>query len=69
MKVGEIIKLVEADGWQRVKSTSGHRQDTHPRKPGRVTVPGNLGDDLAPGTEASIFRQAGLRKPRKGGKR
>lgn len=32
------------------------------RKQGRVTVPGKLGADLAPGTAASILRQAGLKR-------
>jgi len=31
-------------------------------KPGRVTVPGKLSDDLAPGTLNSILEQAGLKQ-------
>lgn len=31
-------------------------------KLGRVTISGNLGDDLAPGTFDSILKQAGLKK-------
>jgi predicted RNase H-like HicB family nuclease len=34
----------------------------HPIKPGRVTVPGNPNDDLAPGTLNSILKQAGLKR-------
>jgi predicted RNA binding protein YcfA (HicA-like mRNA interferase family) len=37
-----------------------HRQLKHPTKLGVVTVPGKPGDDLAPGTLASIWSQAGL---------
>ena len=33
----------------------------HPTKPGTVTVPGHPGDDLTPGTESSIKKQAGLK--------
>ena len=60
MKVREIIRLIESDGWYRVKSKGGHRQYKHPVKPGRVTVPGQMNADLDKKTEKSILRQAGL---------
>ena len=62
MKVREIIKLLEEDGWYLVRQRGSHRQFKHPTKPGRVTVAGNLGDDLAPGTLNSILKQAGLKE-------
>lgn len=65
MKVREAIAAVEADGWKLVKTTGDHRQYKHPSKPGRVTIPGHLNDDLAPKTRDSIFQQAGLPKPRR----
>jgi predicted RNA binding protein YcfA (HicA-like mRNA interferase family) len=60
MKVREIIKLIEADGWYRIKAKGGHRQYKHPVKAGRVTVPGQMKADLDKKTEKSILRQAGL---------
>ena len=60
MKVHDIIKMLEQDGWCRVKAKGGHRQYKHPTKPGRVTICGNSGDDLALGTLNSIFKQAGF---------
>jgi len=60
MKVREIIKLIEADGWYRIKAKGGHRQYKHPTKPGRVTVPGQMSEDLDKKTEKSILMQAGL---------
>jgi predicted RNA binding protein YcfA (HicA-like mRNA interferase family) len=62
MKVGKVLKLLDGDGWYRVRSRRGHRQFKHPTKPGRVTVSGKPSDELAPGTLKSIFRQAGLTK-------
>ncbi|MDH3292418.1 MAG: type II toxin-antitoxin system HicA family toxin [Gemmatimonadota bacterium] len=59
MKVREVIKRLEADGWQMVHTRGGHRQFKHPEKPGRVTIAGKPSDDLAPGTLNSIFKQAG----------
>jgi predicted RNA binding protein YcfA (HicA-like mRNA interferase family) len=64
MKVREVIKLIEADGWVLVATRGSHRQYKHPRKPGRVTVAGKPSDDVAPGTLNSIFKQAGLREQR-----
>ncbi|MGA7615941.1 MAG: type II toxin-antitoxin system HicA family toxin [Thermoanaerobaculia bacterium] len=55
-KVREAIRMLEADGWYLVKSKGGHRQFKHPEKPGRVTVPGNPGDDLATGTFNSVLK-------------
>jgi predicted RNA binding protein YcfA (HicA-like mRNA interferase family) len=62
MKVRAIIKLIEADGWYRIKARGGHRQYKHATKPGRVTVPGQMNADLDRKTERSILTQAGLRE-------
>jgi predicted RNA binding protein YcfA (HicA-like mRNA interferase family) len=60
MKVRDVIRLVEADGWFHVRTRGSHRQFKHPSKPGRVTIAGKLRDDLTPAMERSILRQAGL---------
>ncbi len=60
MKVRQIIKLIEADGWYRIKAKGGHRQYKHSNKRGRVTVPGQMNAELDKKTEASILKQAGL---------
>jgi predicted RNA binding protein YcfA (HicA-like mRNA interferase family) len=62
MKVRDVIKLVEADGWYSVKIVGSHRQYKHAIKSGRVTIAGHPGDDVHPKTLASIFRQAQLKK-------
>lgn len=60
VKVREAIKIVEADGWRLDRVRGSHRQYVHATKPGVVTIPGKLSDDLATGTAHSIMRQAGL---------
>jgi predicted RNA binding protein YcfA (HicA-like mRNA interferase family) len=35
----ELIKLLQADGWQLQRSRGSHHQFVHPTKPGTVTVP------------------------------
>ena len=61
MKVRDIIKLIENDGWYLDRTRGSHRQYKHPTNAGLVTVPGKPGDDLAPGTQNSILKQAGLK--------
>jgi predicted RNA binding protein YcfA (HicA-like mRNA interferase family) len=61
MKVREVIRLLEADGWYLARTRGSHRQYKHPTKPGLVTVAGSGNDGLAPGTVNSILKQAGLK--------
>jgi predicted RNA binding protein YcfA (HicA-like mRNA interferase family) len=61
VKVREVIRLLEADGWALVTTKGSHRQFKHPQRPGRVTISGNLGDEMPKGTLASVKRQAGWR--------
>ncbi len=62
MKVREVIRLIDGDGWLLVRTRGSHRQYKHPDKPGLVTVPGKPGDELAPGTLNSILKQARLKE-------
>ncbi len=62
MKVREVIRMLERDGWVLVVTRGSHRQFKHPTKPGRVTVSGNMGDDMPKGTLASVRRQAGFKR-------
>ncbi len=58
MKVRDVIKRLEDDGWYLARTRGSHRQFKHPEKPGLVTVPGKMSDELAPGTLNSIWKQA-----------
>ena len=59
MKVRDLNRELERDGWFLVRTRGSHRQYKHSTKPGRVTVAGQPNDDLAPGTLNSILKQAG----------
>jgi predicted RNA binding protein YcfA (HicA-like mRNA interferase family) len=61
MKVRDVIRLLEEEGWFLVATRGSHRQYKHPVRPGRVTVAGKPSDDLAPGTLNSILKQSGLK--------
>jgi predicted RNA binding protein YcfA (HicA-like mRNA interferase family) len=62
MKVRDVIKLIETDGWYLVATKGSHRQYKHSMKSGRVTIAGHPGDELAPGTLNSVLKQAQLAK-------
>ena len=61
MKVRDLVKLIERDGWYHVQTTGSHRHYYHPTKPGTVTIPGNPGKDIPEGTKNSVLKQAGLK--------
>ncbi len=61
MKVKEIIKIIEEDGWYLVNTEGSHWRFKHPIKKGRVTVAGKLSDEVQKGTLNSILKQAGLK--------
>jgi predicted RNA binding protein YcfA (HicA-like mRNA interferase family) len=62
MKVREVIRLLQQDGWYHVRTRGSHRQFQHPEKAGTVTVAGKLGLEIPPGTLNSILKSSGLKK-------
>ena len=61
MKVEELIKIIEKNGWEQTRMRGSHRQYRHPEKGGTVTVAGKPSADIPPGTLSSILKQAGLK--------
>ena len=41
MKIRDVIRLIEENGWYLVAQRGSHRQFKHPEKPGKVTVAGH----------------------------
>jgi predicted RNA binding protein YcfA (HicA-like mRNA interferase family) len=62
MKVKDIVKLIEQDGWFQVAQRGSHRQFKHSTKSGRVTIAGKSSNDIPQGTLNSILKQAGLKE-------
>ena len=60
MKVHDVIKRLEADGWYLARIKGSHRQFKHPDKAGTVTVAGKPNVDVPIGTLKNIWRQAQL---------
>ncbi len=62
MKVRDVIKLIEKDGWMLERIRGSHRQYRHPSKVGTVTIAGHPADEMPPGTLNSVLKQSGLKK-------
>jgi len=62
MKVSDLLRIIEKDGWFMVRQRGSHRQFHHPTKSGAVTVAGKLSIDVPPGTLNSVLKQAGLKE-------
>lgn len=60
MKVRDVIKAIEQDGWRLVRTRGSHRQFKHDSKPGLVTIAGHPSKELHPETLRSIWKQAQL---------
>jgi len=61
LKVREVIRLLEKHGGIKLRSKGSHRQFKHPNQALVITVPGNEGQELAPGTLSDILKKAGLK--------
>jgi predicted RNA binding protein YcfA (HicA-like mRNA interferase family) len=64
MKVRDVVKMLEANGWRLARMRGSHRVYKHAVKPGIVVVPGNPGDELAIGTLREIYVQARVERRR-----
>ncbi|MEI7839444.1 MAG: type II toxin-antitoxin system HicA family toxin [Methylococcaceae bacterium] len=62
MKVSELLKLIEQNGWFLVRQRGSHRQFHHLYKLGTVTVAGKPSIDMPAGTLNSVLKQAGLKE-------
>jgi predicted RNA binding protein YcfA (HicA-like mRNA interferase family) len=62
MKIRDVIRLIETEGWRLAQQRGSHRQFRHPKKSGKVTVAGHPSADLAPKTLRSILIQAELKR-------
>lgn len=60
MKVKEVVKRREEDGWYQLRQESSHRNFRKEDNPSVVTVPGQDRDDVSPGVLSDIRRKTGL---------
>ncbi len=61
LKVREVVRLLEQHGWVEMRSRGSHRHFKHPERKFVITVPGQDGKELAPGTLNAILKLTGLK--------
>ena len=61
MKVKELLKKLEDDGWYLVRTRGSHRQFKHGTKSGTITVAGKPSVEVPKGTLNAILKQSGLK--------
>jgi predicted RNA binding protein YcfA (HicA-like mRNA interferase family) len=61
MKVKELLKTLEADGWTLARTKGSHRQYKHPTKTGTVTIAGKPSAEMPKGTLNAILKQSGIK--------
>ena len=62
MKVRELIRLLEDNGWRLKRTRGSHRHFVRPDRGGGVTVSGNAGRDVPAGTLNAVLKAAGLKE-------
>ncbi|MEN9431305.1 MAG: hypothetical protein RL206_224 [Bacteroidota bacterium] len=60
MKSNSLIKMIEKDGWFKVRTNGSHHVFKHNQKSGLVVVP-HPKKDVPVGTAKSILKQAGIK--------
>ena len=65
MKVREVIRMIEREGWRFERQRGSHRIYRHPEKRGTVTVAGKPGEDVPAGALGHVLRQAGVKRPKR----
>jgi len=58
VKIRDVLKVLQTDGWEIVRQRGSHRQLKHIRKKGTVTVAGKPSVDIPVGTLKSVWKQA-----------
>lgn len=58
-KAKELLKILQADGWQVVRINGSHHILKHPTKPGMPIIPMH-NKDVRIGTYKTILKQAGF---------
>jgi predicted RNA binding protein YcfA (HicA-like mRNA interferase family) len=61
MKVRELVRLLVENGWRYAGSEGSHHHYKHPKRRGKLTVPGNPNKEIKIAILNQILKQAGLK--------
>ena len=60
-KVHEVISVLKAHGWRKIRERGSHRQFRHPHRSSVITVAGNRSSTMPVGQLASIRRKSAIK--------
>lgn len=60
MKYNELFRLLNKDGWFKVRQKGSHIILQHPIKPGKLIIPNHTGKEVKKGLLGVILKQAGV---------
>jgi predicted RNA binding protein YcfA (HicA-like mRNA interferase family) len=61
MKYGELMQLLEKDGWVMVRKSGSHIIMIHSVKAGRIIIPFHSGKEVKKGLLIAIIKQTGIK--------
>jgi predicted RNA binding protein YcfA (HicA-like mRNA interferase family) len=61
LKVKQLIRILECDGWDCVSTKGSHMKFVHPFKPGIIIVPFHANKTLGKGYVINTLKMAGLK--------
>lgn len=61
MNAKEMIKILEADGWELKNQNGSHKHYIHPTKKGKIQIPDHGKKDIKIKTAKEILKRAGLK--------
>ena len=64
MKYRQVPRILKEDGWLLKETKGSHEQYIHSVKKGKVTLPFHGDKDIPIRTLTSIFKQAGIKRPK-----
>lgn len=63
MKVRELIKMIERDGWTQARTRGSHRRFARSVEPGTVAASDQAGTGVPPATLNGVLEQADPKQP------
>jgi predicted RNA binding protein YcfA (HicA-like mRNA interferase family) len=61
LKVKELIRILEQDGWVLISTKGSHMKFLHPNKPGNIIVPYHANKTLGKGFVINTLKKGGVK--------
>ena len=61
VKYSELYRVLNRDGWYKIRQSGSHILMQHPVKSGQLSIPYHAGKEVKKGLLISILKQAGIK--------